>query len=321
MPLALIRRDPSPPSRAGDGLPTRRPGRPQKASPFLHFERTEFVTACPSLNRLDAESQPAGAPDALELEALRRELAQRDDILSIAAHELRNPLHALALHLALARALAQSGEPALVADRIQQAEQTLRRYSERVTVLLDLLAVGGEGYPLHVREVDVAAVLRGLAQTYEQEARSRAIALCVQADDPCVARLDPLALEQVVDNLLLNAFKHSAASVVTLRCRRGASHCTVEVEDNGRGIAGEDREHVFEKYAVATRRGRGTGSGLGLWIVARLVRAQGGTIRVLEAPEGGCLVELTLPIEERPAGDGAPASDADNADSTRRSRP
>jgi signal transduction histidine kinase len=53
---------------------------------------------------------------------------------------------------------------------------------------------------------------------------------------------------------------------------------------------------------VATRRERGSGSGLGLWIVARLVRAQHGTIRVLDGPGGGCLVALSLPVGEEPGG-------------------
>jgi len=248
--------------------------------------------------RTDAETYVAGTGASLadELDRLSRELAQRDDILSIAAHELRNPLHSLALHLALARAMAQSGDAALAAERLLRAEQVLRRYSERVTVLLDLLPAGGEGYPLHVRETDAAALLRTLAQVYEEEAQARDIQLRVEAEEPCVGMLDPIALEQVADNLLLNAFKHSGGSRVTLRCRCDASHCTVEVEDNGRGIADEDREHVFEKYAVATRSPRGTGSGLGLWIVARLVRAQGGDLRMTQAPGGGCRFVIRIPI-------------------------
>lgn len=274
------------------------------SSVFQHRSRPRipFVTARESLSQLAAGStgEIPAAPSWAEFNALRLELAQRDDILSIAAHELRNPLHALALHLALARALAQSGEPAQVAERIQQAEQTLRRYSERVTVLLDLLASGGEGYPLHGREIDAGALLSALGRSYEHEARSRAITLRVEAATPCIVQLDPTALEQVADNLLLNAFKHSGATVVTLRCRRDADGCTVEVEDNGRGIAEDDRMHVFEKYAVATRRARGTGTGLGLWIVARLVRAQGGTIEVLESAGGGCRFVLRLPVEEGP---------------------
>jgi two-component system OmpR family sensor kinase len=248
------------------------------------------------VDQVDGNSAAASdAERAEELARLRAELALRDDILSVAAHELRNPLHALSLHLALARTQAEAAGHAELAERVRRAELTLRRYTERVTVLMDLLGSSRDAYPLHPRTVDIAALLRALAESFEQEARSRDIALRVEAPATCMVTADPLLLEQVADNLVLNAFKHSGATLVTLRCRRARGQCILEVEDNGRGIATEDREHVFEKFAVATRRARGAGSGLGLWIVARLVRAHGGRIRLRETDGGGCLFEARIP--------------------------
>ena len=236
--------------------------------------------------------------DASELERLRREIALRDDILSLAAHELRNPLHALSLHLALARATAQGGNAVEAAERIRRAESTLRRYSERVTVLMELLASPDAVYPLAARRVDVVALLATLVDGLEQEARSRGIAVAVVADDATFDRMrsiDPVAFEQVVDNLLLNAFKHSQATQVRIRLLPDDGSWSVRVEDNGGGVAPADQQTIFEKFAVAAHSSRGAGTGLGLWIVSRLVQAMGGEITLKSEPGQGCVFTVRIP--------------------------
>jgi two-component system, OmpR family, sensor kinase len=236
--------------------------------------------------------------DAAELARLKREIATRDDILAIAAHELRNPLHALALHLTLARATAQGGACAEAADRIRRAELTLRRYSERVTVLMELLASPGVVYPLTRRRVDVAALLETLAESLDQEARSRGIDVSVAAEPAGVdwtRSVDPVAFEQIVDNLLLNAFKHSRATRIVIRLSSDDDAWRVQVEDNGGGISLEDQRSIFEKFAVAAHSSRGAGTGLGLWIVTRLVQAMNGEITLKSAPGDGCCFTIRIP--------------------------
>jgi signal transduction histidine kinase len=244
---------------------------------------------------------PAGKSEctaASELERLKREMALRDDILLLAAHELRNPLHALSLHLALARATAQGGNAAEAADRIRRAELTLKRYSERVTVLMELLASPGASYPLAHRRIDLVAVVETLVDSLEQEARSRGIVVSVAVDPVGFERvrtIDPVAFEQVVDNLLLNAFKHSGASAVTIRLSSDADAWSVQVEDNGGGIALADQRTIFEKFAVAAHTSRGAGTGLGLWIVTRLTQAMGASITLKSIPGDGCVFTVRIP--------------------------
>lgn len=229
---------------------------------------------------------------------MKREIALRDDVLSLAAHELRNPLHALSLHLALARATAQAGNPAEAAERIRRAELTLKRYSERVTVLMELLASPGARYPLSRRSVDVPALVGTLVESLEQEARSRGIEMAVAVASTGFANersVDPVALEQVLDNLLLNAFKHSGADRVVVRLTADGDSWRLEVEDNGRGIAIEDQKTIFEKFAVAAHSSRGAGTGLGLWIVTHLVQAMGGDMALSSEPGTGSVFTVRIP--------------------------
>jgi signal transduction histidine kinase len=236
--------------------------------------------------------------DAPELARLKREIALRDDILALAAHELRNPLHALSLHLALARATAQGGNAVEAAERVRRAELTLKRYSERVTVLMELLASPGATFPLAPQRIDVPALVATLVDSLEQEARTRAIAVEVACDPAMFGTLhavDPVAFEQVLDNLLLNAFKHSGADAVTIRLSARAGSWRVQVEDNGAGIALADQSTIFEKFAVAAHSSRGSGTGLGLWIVTRLVQAMGGEISVASTPGNGSTFTVSIP--------------------------
>ncbi len=237
----------------------------------------------------------ASDADSAECARLKREIAVRDDILSIAAHELRNPLHALAMHLALARTLAQAGAGPEAAERIQRAELALRRYSERVTVLMELLASPGAVYPLAPRPVDVHALLGTLVDSLDEEARSRGIEILLRAQGPDVRHVDPVALEQVVDNLLLNAFKHSGGTRIEVRLRALPGAWVVEVEDNGGGIAPADQRQIFEKFVVAEHSARGPGTGLGLWIASRLVQAMHGAITLESAPGAGCSFAVRIP--------------------------
>jgi two-component system OmpR family sensor kinase len=233
-----------------------------------------------------------------ELASLKREIALRDDVLALAAHELRNPLHALSLHLALARTTALAGNAAEAAERVRRAELTLKRYAERVTVLMGLLASPGVAYPLTRAHVDVPALVVTLVDSLDQDARSRGIVTEAAFDaatfDP-IRAVDPVALEQVLDNLLLNAFKHSGASHITIRLSAGRDDWRLQVEDNGSGIAPEDQRSIFEKFAVAAHSSRGAGTGLGLWIVARLVQAMDGEITLESAPGTGCVFTVRIP--------------------------
>ena len=249
----------------------------------------------------DAPSHPPSPDrrhtDSPELASLKREIGLRDDVLALAAHELRNPLHALSLHLALARANAVAGNGAEAAERIRRAELTLKRYSERVTVLMELLATPGANYPVARARIDVPALVSTLVDSLTEEARSRGISVRVVRDDTFdpMRAVDPVAFEQVLDNLVLNAFKHSEATELTLSLSSGDASWSVQVEDNGTGIALADQQTIFEKFAVAVHSSRGSGTGLGLWIVSRLVRAMGGEIAVRSAPGHGCAFTVRIP--------------------------
>lgn len=242
---------------------------------------------------------PAPADDSPEARAQRLslELQERDDLLALATHELRNPLHALTLQLALAHATAEGQGQAETALRIAKAQGTLARYADRVTVLLDLVRVHADAYPLDLKPVDLSVLVAGLADALGPEAQFRGVALEVAAPPHCHVVTDALVVEQVLDNLLLNALKHAACRTVRLELRCLPDHVELIVADDGRGIAAADQGRIFDKFAVASGAApRGGGSGLGLWIVRKLTQVLGGSIAVRSGAEAGCVFTLRIPM-------------------------
>ena len=113
---------------------------------------------------------------------------------------------------------------------------------------------------------------------------------------PVMASGDFRRILQVLINLLSNAIRHSPADgTVWIRCEREGDIAAVVVADDGRGIAEQDQEKIFDRFERLGLRD-GSGSGLGLYISRRLARAMGGDLGVDSAPGRGARFVLTLPV-------------------------
>lgn len=229
-----------------------------------------------------------------EILRLQELLAERDDFLSVIAHELRDPLHTLSLQLSAARRQAEADAPRAV-EWIATAQATLNRYIQHAMVLLDL-ARSGSGYHPNLQAVDLAQMLRRVAADNAARAEHYGLRIEVEAPAACLAQTDAVAVEHIVENLVSNACKHSGCRRLLLSVCESADWLDIMVADDGRGIPPEERERVFDKFERGSNAGQGTGSGLGLWIVRLLARALGGSITLEGGPEGGCVFNLKIPL-------------------------
>ena len=256
------------------------------------------------LDRASTPEEPEGDPSGQDAAALRRELAERDDLLALLTHELRNPLHVLKLQLELAHHSAEAGDLADTRRKIDKTRLLLRRYAKRATLMLDLMG-RRDGYPVHMRETDLGALLADLAEGLRLEAGFHRMALtCDLPPQPITHATDPQALEQIVENLLLNAFKHSNGTLVRLALHTGRDGGPqIEITDNGRGIPEQDLARLCRKHEVG-QAGRGAagqagghthGTGLGLWIVQRLVAVLGASLALESKAGQGCRFTVVLP--------------------------
>jgi signal transduction histidine kinase len=207
-----------------------------------------------------------------------------------ASHQLRTPLTALSLRL---ENLEEESSDFRLED-LQGARTEVQRLARLVDGLLTLARAEDATAP--TANVDVASVLAGRRNAWEPVAAERGVELQVDREAPDV-RSVPGRLEQILDNLISNALDVApAGSAVTVRARRDGAQVRVEVGDGGPGMTPEQRARAFDRFwrAEPSRRDRG-GFGLGLAIVGRLVAADGGTVELTDAPQGGLAVVLRLP--------------------------
>jgi len=130
--------------------------------------------------------------------------------------------------------------------------------------------------------------------------------LFVSADPQLLVRADAALIERVVDNLVGNALKYTAAPApVTVRVTRGGDDAAVIVEDRGPGISEAERERIFQRFVRGTTAAGTNGLGLGLSLVAEIARWHGGAAGVEAMPGGGSRFRITLPLAAEAAKAGA----------------
>jgi two-component system sensor histidine kinase BaeS len=228
---------------------------------------------------------------------------ERQFLLSV-SHDLRTPLTSI-------RGYAEAIGDGAVEDPAAAASVILaesRRLERLVRDLLDLATLDGRQFSLVVEPVDLAAVAHATADGFRPDATDAGVAITVDAAQPAMVDADADRLGQVAANLVENALKF-ARSRVHLAVVAGNGWGVLAVDDDGPGIAPEDRPHVFERLYVARRdpRRAETGSGLGLAIVRELVTAMGGTVAVDASPMAGARITVQFPLRSTPVS-ASPAS-------------
>ncbi len=233
----------------------------------------------------------------------RRATRARDEFLSIASHELRNPLNALQLVLlSVHRAATRRPEvctPQWVDHKLGRAKAQLERLVELVDKLLDVSRLSTGQLVLDPEPVDLAALAHEVGERHAHLLLPGQ--LRIAADVPVCGEWDRLHLDQALTNLLGNAIKYGDGKPIDVEVRDRGDRARVVVRDQGIGIAPELQERIFERFERAVTDRRYSGFGLGLWITQKAVEASGGTIRVDSVPGRGARFEIELPKRPPPA--------------------
>ena len=234
---------------------------------------------------------------------LQKAVAARDAFLAIAAHELRNPMTPILGRVTLLRRILSRGElpKADVLERLDGIEKLVLQFIERATTLLDLSRADADRPVPASTPVDAVAIARGVVDTYRPAALHAGATLSFEDAAPggAVVLADPLALVQILENLIANAVKYGAGSPITVTVTASATpgRARIRVRDEGPGIAREHQARIFERFERAVRPGSAiTGYGVGLWIVRCLCDAMDATVVVDSATGAGCTFDVSLPL-------------------------
>ena len=247
--------------------------------------------------RVTATSHDEVGRLAVAFNQMAAELAETDrvrrDLVANVSHELRTPLTALQATLENLVDGVAPADPTTLATMLSQVE----RLGRLVTQLLDLSRLEAGTVPLDRHAFAVEPVLAHAVR--EQELSDPGVVIEMSVDDHGLAADgDPERVHQVVANLLENAVRHSPrGGSVQVRARRSADTVTIEVLDDGPGIAADDAERVFERFyrADTARASSDGGAGLGLAIARWIVDLHGGEIHPEPRVPHGCRMVVTLP--------------------------
>jgi signal transduction histidine kinase len=220
---------------------------------------------------------------------------QREELLAIVSHDLRNPLNAISI--AVDELASGDLEPGTRAQYLAAIRRSILRANRLISDLLDAGRIEAGRLVIEARPIAVKALLEHTARELEVLARDAGCSLVVEVAggvDRALADRDRVG--QALGNLVSNACRHARRSgAITLYARPDDDgRIRVGVADRGPGVPAEVLPRVFDRYYQADRQGR-AGAGLGLAIVKGIAEAHGGKAWAANRDGGGADFCISLP--------------------------
>lgn len=244
------------------------------------------------LLRVENMFESALAQDEAPSAAEKRDLLAR--LLARLAHEIRNPLSSLDIHVQLLEEDLATSAPQLkeqVSPRLEIIHGELHRLESIVSNFLRLARPSA----LDVEPVELVKLVSHVCELLRPEAAAREISIEALVPEPLPVMLaDPVRLTQALLNLVINAMQaveRKGRIELTVRALDGM--VSLVVRDNGPGIPPEKLASIFDPYFTT----KAEGNGLGLWIAQQIVTAHGGRLRAENAPERGAVFTVLLPLK------------------------
>lgn len=216
-----------------------------------------------------------------ELEQMKQEL------ISLATHELRAPITAIKGYLDMILAGDTGGVSGETKETIEEVVAINQRLADLVDDLLNVGRIEQGRMTIKTQAVDLAHLIAQATREYESCAEEKNLKLVFHDKSIPQVKVDPVRLRQVLNNLISNAIKYTLAGSIEISVERKGHEVIVAVRDTGLGIDAESQKKLFQKfYRVRTPETvEITGTGLGLWITKKLLEMMDGKIW-LESAEG-----------------------------------
>ncbi|MFY7974007.1 MAG: sensor histidine kinase [Rubrivivax sp.] len=252
---------------------------------------------------LVATQQNARLAEALrkERDAVQATLRAKNLFLAGVTHDLRQPVHAMALHLRYLRSLrADQLQPETVASLCEPMDGAMRAMSSQLTRLLELSRLeAGEVQPAR-RAVSLAQLLDVVSTQFDAQAAEKGLRLRLRPMAVSVDS-DPRMLQSIVDNLVANAVRYTRRGGVLVAARQRGANALLTVIDTGPGIEKALLPELFIAYRRFDDRDRGStaedgGQGLGLALVRKQVDLLGHGLKVRSVPGRGSAFTLRLAV-------------------------
>ncbi|MFC7492596.1 MULTISPECIES: sensor histidine kinase [unclassified Nocardioides] len=233
-----------------------------------------------------------------DITELMRALQVKDEFVALVSHELRTPLTSIMGYVAVL--LERDDLDPALRRHLEVVARNARRLHRLVRDLLDEAQLTCRTEPLVERPTDLATIVQECVDAARPHADRAGVVLQMDAPGSLAYAGDAQRLGQVVDNLVSNAIKYTAAGgSATVHLEGSDGSAVLRVRDTGVGICPEDREQLFNRFFRTREATLGAipGVGLGLSIAKAIVESHGGVIEVESEVGRGSEFRVVLPIE------------------------
>jgi two-component system sensor histidine kinase CpxA len=255
----------------------------------------------PALGRRRDEIAALGRDFDRMAERVETLLAGQKRLLGDVSHELRSPLSRLVVALGLAKK-APSDQ---TSEHLARIELEAHRLDNLIGQLLTLSRIDSGGHATANTSFDLANLVHEVASDADFEARAHSRNVVVTAADDCAITGSEEVLRSAIENVVRNAARYTReGTTVEVSLSKESEKAVLLVRDHGPGVPEEMLKEIFLPFrrAPASDETASEGAGLGLAIAQRAVTLHGGTIRAMNAADGGLIVEVELSVTSARSG-------------------
>jgi len=225
------------------------------------------------------------------------------DFLSIASHELKTPITGLKLQAEMAkRAIEKLGPEALSPERVKKIIDNfyndIDRLKRLVDDMLDVSRLNSGKLSMKLEPVHVDEFMGEVIERMTHNFPNFNKLVNVTINAPVSVRWDSMRIEQVMNNLLSNAFRYGNDSEIKFSTHVEDDKVHFTVRDQGHGISLENQNLIFERFKGCTEKNDNSGLGLGLFIANEIVKAHNGQIHLESTPGQGAAFTVELPLNQ-----------------------
>lgn len=233
--------------------------------------------------------------------SLKAIIREKDDILGVVAHDLRNPVGAAVSCIELVGRDIEKGKYDEARRFLGLAESSCRRALGHIEELIEVTVLKEDSRPLGMTEEDIGPFLKSIVDAHAPRAEVKRIDLRFEAPDrPISLPFNKPRFSRVMDNVISNAIKFTGeGGRIDVDTRRVGGDVIIRVADTGIGIPAALQTTLFDKFTPAARKGTADerSTGLGMSITKQIVELHGGTIR-FETEEGkGTVFYIQIPLD------------------------
>jgi len=224
---------------------------------------------------------------------------EKDELLRIVAHDLKNPLTSIALITDVVKLHLPNLSAVRLLSQVDAISTTVQRMQDIIHRLLELNALEGGNFSLEPYAVDVSSLIHSVVTANAMQAHTKSIAIMFfPPPEPCLVYADRVATLQVLDNLISNAVKYSFfGTTVSITLCRTENAVQMNIMDEGPGLTETDKGKMFGTYTRLSAQPTGGehSTGLGLSIAKKLVEAMNGSISCESEYGRGATFSVVLP--------------------------